>query len=613
MSSHPLRVRLGDRSLEVEPGRTLSVGRGPTIDLDIANQYVSRRHAVIRDTDESWVIEDAGSTRGTFVDGQRITRHVLTGPTLVQLGPAGDGVVLHLEPMDGRTPDPVAAQTAPTAAPSAMPAAVPTAAPGPAPSANQTVRRRPALRLTVRSGEGTLRTFVVDRPMTIGRDPAAEITLDDASVSWQHARLAVDMTGGVELVDLDSTNGSWVNGHRLAGARALQAGDEVRLGSVILAVTEPDARASEPARLPDPVPPGHGRSTLARIGDEATKLRRQPFRALAVGVALALVSGVIARVILGLLTPAHTVAEVVARVEPSTVLVITSWDGQRLGSGTGWILDAEEGLVVTNHHVIESGTSWTVTTPDGTPIEAEVVATAACDDTALLRAPGLTGAALPLGSQSELRRGDQVVAVGYPASAARADNIAATAGVVSVARTSIPTDGGVDYANTIQTDAAINPGNSGGPLVNMDAELVGMNTLVGIEVENQAFSIGVDRIRELLAILRDGRSTNWTGLALYHPDPQLLLDADLPIGPVILGAIAGSPAADAGIGEGVQLITEVDGVEFAEDEPMDDTLCRVVRAGTGGPLRLTIAPLEGFAGDVPLELGDERDVEITVP
>jgi hypothetical protein len=46
---------------------------------------------------------------------------------------------------------------------------------------------------------------------------------------------------------------------------------------------------------------------------------------------------------------------------------------------------------------------------------------------------------------------------------------------------------------------------------------------------------------------------------------------------------------------------------------MDDTLCRVVRAGTGGPLRLTIAPLEGFAGDVPLELGDERDVEITVP
>jgi S1-C subfamily serine protease len=349
------------------------------------------------------------------------------------------------------------------------------------------------------------------------------------------------------------------------------------------------------------------------VSQEAARLRRNPVRAIGLGLATALVTGVIARVIIGLVFEPPTVAEVVARVEPSTVLVIASWNGEREASGSGWILDAEAGLVVTNHHVVESGTSWTVATPGGTPIEAELVATAACDDVSLLRAPGLAGESLHLGSQASIRRGDAVVAIGYPASAAHADNIAATAGVVSVARTSVPTDGGVDYANTIQTDAAINPGNSGGPLVNLNAELVGMNTLVGVEVENQAFAIGVDRIRELLPILRRGESTNWTGLALYYADPAELEEAGLPRGPIILGVIPGSPAAGAGIGEGVHMITAVAGSPLDPEVPIEDAFCRAVRGASGERLSLQVAQLEGFDGSAPLALSAERRVEIVLP
>jgi S1-C subfamily serine protease len=552
------------------------------------------------------VLEDLNSSRGTFVAGERVSRLTISGRTRVSLGPEGVGEVLVLEPPSVEVTDPVAPDAdAPVEA-----------EPPPAPRPDRTVRRRPSLRLVARSGSDAGTTYLVDRAMTIGRDPGADVRLSHDSVSWTHARLALDVAGGVEVVDLGSTNGTWVNGARLAGARELRPGDELRVGSVLLSVAAPEG--GRPERMGEPVPvptrPGPGRSTMSRVvSQEAARLRRNPVRAIGLGLATALVTGVIARVIIGLVFEPPTVAEVVARVEPSTVLVIASWNGEREASGSGWILDAEAGLVVTNHHVVESGTSWTVATPGGTPIEAELVATAACDDVSLLRAPGLAGESLHLGSQASIRRGDAVVAIGYPASAAHADNIAATAGVVSVARTSVPTDGGVDYANTIQTDAAINPGNSGGPLVNLNAELVGMNTLVGVEVENQAFAIGVDRIRELLPILRRGESTNWTGLALYYADPAELEEAGLPRGPIILGVIPGSPAAGAGIGEGVHMITAVAGSPLDPEVPIEDAFCRAVRGASGERLSLQVAQLEGFDGSAPLALSAERRVEIVLP
>ena len=585
-----LHVEFAGRVLEVPPDGTVTVGRGPSSDLSTDNGYVSRSHARLHAQDGAWVLEDNGSSRGTFLDGSRVTRVVIDRPMTLTLGPLGSGepLVLRLDAPEVAT-DPV---------------------PIDAPLMLEPTRRRDAqLWITIQTGRQAGETFVVDRTSTIGRDPECEIVIDHDSISRRHATLSVAPMGGVLLTDLGSTNGTWLNGKRVAGEMAVSAGDELRFGSVrVLAAasTGSNAPSTRDPRLE------HGRSTIDRVRDEVAQLRRRPLRALGLSLATAVAAGIAARVILAFVFPAPTVAEVVANVESSTVLVVSSVNGQRQASGSGWIVDASQGLVITNHHVVEAGTSWSVTPVGGEPYEASLVATAACDDVSLLRAEGLSGESLALGDQGELRRGDAVVAIGFPTSAAHADNVAATAGVVSVARTAIPTGGGVDYANTIQTDAAINLGNSGGPLVTMDAELVGMNTLVGLEVENQAFAIGVDRIRELLPLLSSGQSTNWTGLALSYADAEALSDAGLPHGPFILGAVPGTPAA-AEFPPGTYQLLQLDGQELDPALDMADAVCRAVRTASGTTLTLRIAELRGLNGEGPLELGDEREVEITLP
>jgi S1-C subfamily serine protease len=410
------------------------------------------------------------------------------------------------------------------------------------------------------------------------------------------------------IADLGSTNGTFVNGDRVVGQASLAVGDELRIGSIPLEVVTSGAAASPPGERPT----GSSPPTLRRVVNYFMALRSHPLRAVAVGLVTAVVVQLVARYILGTFFPAPTVASVVADVEPATVLVVATWNGQRESSGTGWVLDAAAGLVVTNHHVIEPGTTWTVTPAGGASQSAELVATAACDDVAVLRVPAMA-TSVRLGEQSALRGGDAVVAIGYPASAAHADNVAATAGVVSVPRTSIPTGGGLDYPNTIQTDAAINPGNSGGPLVNMRGELVGMNTLVGLEVENQAFAIGVDRIRELLPGLRDGVSSNWTGFAMYFPEEAELSQAGLPRGPIILGTIPGSPAAASGLDAAVYQVTAIEGRDFNPQLDMRDDFCRAVREAAGSGLGLRITPLAGFDEGGPIAPGEARDVEVALP
>jgi S1-C subfamily serine protease/pSer/pThr/pTyr-binding forkhead associated (FHA) protein len=611
-----LRLRLGGRSVELEPGSTLTIGRGQSVDLGTENPHVSRLHATVRSDAGRWLLEDAGSTRGTFLDGARVITVAIDRGLTVMLGPDGVGEPLEIELLPPTVPEQPTGAGEPIEPEGGLVTDPVSAAAPPEgddqPSAMRTMRREAALWLTVAAGPRAGETFVVDRTTVVGRDPECDISLDHDSVSRRHAQLSVDAFG-VRVRDLGSTNGTWINGERISTERRLTDADEVRFGSVLLRSA---ARAAppEPAQMPEPRrAPEAGRSTIDRLRGEATKLRKRPLRALAISLAMALVTGVVARVLIAVAFPAPTVAEVVAAIEPSTVLVVASLDGEREASGTGWIVDAANGLVVTNHHVVESGTAWSVTPVGGSALEATLVATAACDDVSLLRVDGLPGRSLELGDQDELRRGDEVVAIGFPASAAHADNVAATAGVVSVARTSIPTDGGVDYSNTIQTDAAINPGNSGGPLVNMESQLVGMNTLVGVEVENQAFAIGVNRIRELLPTLRSGRSTNWTGLVLYYPDEADLADAGLPRGPVILGTVPGSPASSAGLDAPTYQLLEIGGGELDPGLTMADAVCREVRAASGSTLTLVVAELRGFDGDAPLELGDPRDVEISLP
>ncbi|MGN7726769.1 Do family serine endopeptidase [Luteimonas sp. 22616] len=141
---------------------------------------------------------------------------------------------------------------------------------------------------------------------------------------------------------------------------------------------------------------------------------------------------------------------------------------QSLGSGV--IIDAKNGYVLTNHHVIEGADDVTVTLSDGRTVKAEFVGSDPDTDVAVMRIQADNLTAIPLADSDRLRVGDFVVAVGNPFAVGQT----VTSGIVSaVGRSNVP---GVGFQNFIQTDASINPGNSGGALVNLNGELVGINT-----------------------------------------------------------------------------------------------------------------------------------------
>jgi Do/DeqQ family serine protease len=141
---------------------------------------------------------------------------------------------------------------------------------------------------------------------------------------------------------------------------------------------------------------------------------------------------------------------------------------QSLGSGV--IVDAKNGYVLTNHHVIEGADDVTVILSDGRNVKAEFVGSDPDTDVALMRIHADNLTAIPLADSDRLRVGDFVVAVGNPFGLGQT----VTSGIVSaVGRSNVP---GVGFQNFIQTDASINPGISGGALVNIDGQLVCINT-----------------------------------------------------------------------------------------------------------------------------------------
>ena len=141
---------------------------------------------------------------------------------------------------------------------------------------------------------------------------------------------------------------------------------------------------------------------------------------------------------------------------------------QSLGSGV--IIDAARGLVLTNNHVVEDADEVSVMLADGRTLKAEFVGNDADTDIALMRIPAQNLTAIPVANSDRLQIGDFVVAVGNPFGVGQT----VTSGIVSaVGRNNLP---GAGFQNFIQTDASINPGNSGGALVNLNGELVGINT-----------------------------------------------------------------------------------------------------------------------------------------
>ncbi|HXX11411.1 MAG TPA: trypsin-like peptidase domain-containing protein, partial [Burkholderiales bacterium] len=144
----------------------------------------------------------------------------------------------------------------------------------------------------------------------------------------------------------------------------------------------------------------------------------------------------------------------------------------QIAAGSGVIVDAQRGYVLTNHHVIKDAQQIAVTLRDGRRFEAKLVGSDAGTDVALLTIHADNLKALSLGDSDNLRVGDYVIAIGNPFGLGQT----VTTGIVSaLGRTGLDIEG---YEDFIQTDASINPGNSGGALINLKGELIGVNTAI---------------------------------------------------------------------------------------------------------------------------------------
>jgi serine protease DegQ len=231
---------------------------------------------------------------------------------------------------------------------------------------------------------------------------------------------------------------------------------------------------------------------------------------------------------------------------------------QRQGLGSGVIVDADRGLVLTNNHVIERADEILVTLHDGRRFDAEVIGADRETDIAVIRIDATDLHALPFADSDQLRVGDFVVAIGNPFGLAQT----VTSGIVSaLGRSGLGVEGFEDF---IQTDASINPGNSGGALVNLRGELVGINTAIlarGGGNIGIGFAIPINMARAVQEhLVEDGTvSRGQLGVAIQDLTPDLAQAFALGVtgGAVIARVEPGSPAERAGLRAG-DVVVEID-------------------------------------------------------
>lgn len=286
----------------------------------------------------------------------------------------------------------------------------------------------------------------------------------------------------------------------------------------------------------------------------------------------------------------------------------------KISSGSGFIISAD-GLVVTNKHVVSDDTAtYAVILNDGTQLEAKVLAKDTLNDIALVQ---ITSDDSRVGSlptlvfadSSKNNVGDSVVAIG---NALGEYSNTTTVGIISATDRQIVASGGAigseNLINLIQTDAAINPGNSGGPLLNMNAEVVGMNTAIDTTASGIGFAIPSNDISSVVtSYQKNGHIVRAYVGVRYVPVTAALkvhfkLDADhgaYVIGDVNSGpaVVAGSPADKAGLKEG-DVILSVDGKDLTENYNLqnavgehtvgDEVSLQVSRGGKTIEIKLTL-------------------------
>ena len=298
-------------------------------------------------------------------------------------------------------------------------------------------------------------------------------------------------------------------------------------------------------------------------------------------------------------------------------------------AGSGVIVDAAKGYVMTNHHVVDKANEIVVTLKDQRQLKAKLVGSDPDSDLAILQVPAEKLSGVPLGDSDKMEVGDFVLAIGNPFGLGQT----VTSGIVSaLQRRGLGIEA---YEDFIQTDASINPGNSGGALVNLKGELIGINTaILGPSGGNIGigFAIPINMAKSVMnQIVEFGEvRRGQLGVSIQNLTPELseALGAKTTQGAVIGRVAPGSAAEDAGLEQG-DVIVSLNGTPIQDSadlrnrvgliQPGGKADIKIIRKGqeravsaTGGkpadPAKTAAAPAAGVK-DVPLLAGVQLEVQ----
>ena len=277
----------------------------------------------------------------------------------------------------------------------------------------------------------------------------------------------------------------------------------------------------------------------------------------------------------------------------------------RSGQGSGFIVSAN-GEIITNHHVVEGADRLTVTLFDGREFPATLVGSDAKTDLAVLKIEAEDLPILPLGSSEDLRIGEWVMAIGNPFGLSHT----ITSGIVSAKGRSRV--GITDYEDFIQTDAAINPGNSGGPLLNLDGEVVGINTAIFSRSGGYmgiGFAIPIDMAAQIFEQIRTGKTVvrGYLGVGIQDLNKELAESFGLESqeGVIITQVEPESAADQAGI-QAQDIVLSVNGSVVKSVGPFRNAIALIA---PGTKTSMTVWR-DGQTLDIELTMGERSQAEV---
>ena len=277
------------------------------------------------------------------------------------------------------------------------------------------------------------------------------------------------------------------------------------------------------------------------------------------------------------------------KCSPACCTVDVRYRGEPYAIGSGFVIDSEHGYIATNHHVIEDGDEVYVKFYNGQEFKATIVGSDSTTDLAVLHVDVKNLPELGIGDSSKLKIGQQVMAIGTPYDETLAGTM--TTGIVSgIARDiEITNDAGkvVKTMTLIQTDCAINPGNSGGPLIDMNGNVIGINSLkiASEEFENIGFAIPISSAVEVFKKLIAGETVDGSDIAVATPQIGITIyDVDdgldyfgmnpkceYPEGVLISDIEFNSSAYRAGLSR-YDIITDFNGAKITNRQSLSDAL-----------------------------------------